>query len=329
MAEPSKSSEEQIWSEAFDWLTRLQGAPKDAATKAAFQAWLARQPHHAIAYAEIRKVWEAAPHLPPAFAGRWQAPPQYRRAATAPARPRSMARRRWLIGAAAASVAVALAAGEWSDLWADYATATGETKAIALTDGSRLQLDTDSAVRMSFDERGRNVELLRGRAFFEVARDASRPFAVIIGGARAVALGTRFEVRRDAARVSVLVAEGRVAVSLNGRNVLRRPALERGQGLAIDLASQVAHESRAALETIGAWRQGRLVVEGWSVAKALDEIARYHRGAILLRDDALGVRLISGVYDLSRPIDAVRAVAEAQGGQVTAIGPWLLLVSAR
>jgi transmembrane sensor len=325
MAEPSDDNE-QVWGEAFDWLVQIESAPDDGATKAAFQAWLECRPSHAMAYVQVRKVWDAAPALPPAFPDRWE---PRRRVAPTSARPRSVVRRRWLIGAAAASLAVALAAGNWSDLWADYGTGTGEAKIVTLADGSQLQLDTNSAVRVSFDERGRSVELLRGRAFFEVAPDTNRPFAVTAGGARAVALGTRFEMRRDESRVSVQVEEGRVAVSMNGRNALQRPALERGQGLAIDLASAALHESSAAPEAIGAWRQGRLLVEGWTVAEVVAELGRYHRGAILLRDDALGARLVSGVYDLDRPIDAVRAVAEAHEGQVTAIGPWLVLVSGR
>jgi transmembrane sensor len=70
-----------------------------------------------------------------------------------------------------------------------------------------------------------------------------------------------------------------------------------------------------------------LIVEEWSVAQVLDELGRYHRGVILLRDQELGARLVSGFYDLTRPVEAVRAVAQAHGGRLREIGPWLLVVS--
>jgi len=330
MSEPSNADDQQApddptWDEAFDWVIRIERAPKDAAVAAALQAWLARSDIHAVAYQEVRKVWQVAPHLSPALPERWR---NLRPAAVSSVRQLRpvLSRRQWLIGAAA-GVASAFAAGTLGDLFADHATGTGETKIVTLADGTRLQLDTDSAVRLSFDQQRRAVELLRGRAFFDVAHDARRTFAVTAGAAQATALGTKFDVRRDDTRVTVAVEEGCVAISLNGRNPLPQDALDPGAAVAIDLETGAVRQSAVDAQAIGAWRGGRLVVEGWSVAQVLDELGRYHRGTILLRDEALGARLVSGIYDLTRPVDAIRAVAQAQGGQVREISPWLLVVS--
>ena len=315
------SGADRIRMEAFDWVMRLDAAAGDPATHGAFRAWLARSDEHATLYEQTRRVWDAAPHLTPAFASQQRQP-----AHTAPQR-RFISRRQWLSGAAAAA-SVAVAVGIFRELEADYRTGTGESERVALPDGSTLQLDTDSAVRISFEATKRRIALLRGRAFFEVAHDPARPFAVAAGDVEALALGTRFEVRRDDAQVAVSVVEGAVAIRRRGR-AAPDDALQAGEGATIALSTGAVQRMAVAPDAVGTWREGRLVVDGWSVAAVLDELGRYHRGMILLRDDALGARLVSGTYDLGRPVDAVRAVAQAQGGTVTVVSPWLLVVSAR
>lgn len=322
-----RESEDQAWMEAFDWMVEIDRAPHDPAIKAGFQAWLGRRENHAMIFGEVRKVWEAAPHMPPKLAGQWQQRGRTNVMAMPSRRP-PVSRRQWLIGAAAASVAAAFAAGNLIDFRADHATGTGERKDVALADGSQIQLDTNSAIRIAFGPHQREIVLLRGRAFFAVEKDPQRPFAVTAGNAQAIALGTRFDVRHDGSQVAVAVEEGQVAVTLDGRNLLTHGILTGGEALALDLSTGAARETNISPEVMGAWREDRLVVDGWSVAQVLDELGRYHRGIILLRDEALGARLVSGVYDLRRPIEALRAVAEAQGGRVTEISPWFLVISA-
>ena len=309
---------DRIRMEAFDWVMRLDAAAGDPATHGAFRAWLCRSQEHAALYEQTRRVWDAAPRLTPnvAVQGRHSAPQR-----------RLMSRRQWLGGAAAAASA-AVAVGFFGDLGADHSTGTGETERVALSDGSTLQLDTDSAVRISYEATKRRIALLRGRAFFEVAHDPARPFAVTAGQVEAVALGTRFEVRRDDVQVAVSVVEGTVALRRQGRPAAE-DALQAGEAATIALSTGTVRRLAIAPDAVAAWREGLLVVDRWSVAAVLAELGRYHRGMILLRDDALGARLVSGTYDLARPVDAVSAVAQAQGGSVTEISPWLLVVSTR
>ncbi|MFB2350973.1 FecR family protein, partial [Priestia megaterium] len=79
-------------------------------------------------------------------------------------------------------------------------------------DGSRLRLDADSRARVRLSAERRDVELLEGRAFFDVAHDAARPFVVKAGATSVRALGTRFEVGRTGPAVEVTLVEGKVQV---------------------------------------------------------------------------------------------------------------------
>lgn len=338
MADRSSDNDQRIWQEALDWVFALDRDPDDPALAAALRAWLSADAAHARAYEEARLIWDLSPRIRPEFAESRRAPAP---SAAAPRRPRPGAmaggqpvrrigRRGFLAGGAiAAGLSLVALGGGWTALRADYATDVGERKLVTLEDGSRVHLNTDTALRVVYGPEQRRVELLRGEALFDVARDERRPFAVIAGTARIEVLGTRFDTRLDASFLSVLVEEGRVAIGVDGHDVLGGTALTRGEGVRIDLATGNARRNAAKPQEATAWRKGLLIVERWTVAQVLDEIGRYHRGYILLRDDVLAARPVSGVYDLTRPVEAVRAVTRAYGGKVTEISPYLLVVSGR
>ncbi|UTW45759.1 FecR domain-containing protein [bacterium SCSIO 12696] len=92
-----------------------------------------------------------------------------------------------------------------------YATSIGEQKTLSLLDGSTVLLNTNSELEVSYAETHRSVYLLRGEAYFEVAKNADRPFRVYAGSGRIQAIGTAFSVHVQESDVSVLVAEGSVA----------------------------------------------------------------------------------------------------------------------
>src|SRR6185436_10113257 len=127
--------------------------------------------------------------------------------------PHRETRRAVLAGAAAASVAAA--AGGWR-LWTSAPESTvtevGEVRRIALADGTALTLDTDSRVDVRLTSSWRTVDLVRGRAHFDVAADRTRPFVVRAEGRTVTALGTAFDVAHEPGGVTVLLVEGRVAV---------------------------------------------------------------------------------------------------------------------
>jgi transmembrane sensor len=304
-----------IWDRALDWLLRIAAAPEDQRLRAARDAWLAEDAAHAEAYRRAERVWRLTGVVPLIEA----------RAAvrSRPARWRGRG-----LALAAACLAACLALWLAPDLdvllRADYRTGAGETREVALADGSIVSLDADSAIAVPD---GRTVELLDGRAFFHVKPDATRPFTVGAGEAGVTVLGTAFDVLLSDRAVTVAVQTGSVSVTAThaGRTAMLQP----GQRAIIDRAQGTISTGAISIAGMAAWRSGRLVAEGVPVAEIIDELARHHRGMILLRDPALAARRITGVFDLHDPEAALRAVLGPYGGRILRITPYLLVVEGR
>lgn len=128
-----------------------------------------------------------------------------------------MTRRPWRRVALAAAIVFGIlgtAAAVWFSLYAatTYTTGIGEQRLVALEDGSTVEMDANSRIRVRFTEHERTVDLVKGQALFRVAKNAARPFIVVSGDTRVRAVGTQFDVYRKASKTSVTVIEGRVAV---------------------------------------------------------------------------------------------------------------------
>jgi transmembrane sensor len=97
-----------------------------------------------------------------------------------------------------------------------YATAVGERRTLTLEDGSTVELNSRSRIRVRFAKSQRDVELLEGQVLFHVAKDSSRPFVVHSDTLSVRAVGTKFDVNRKTTGTTVTVVEGRVAVYEEG-----------------------------------------------------------------------------------------------------------------
>ena len=120
-----------------------------------------------------------------------------------------------MIFATAASVLLAVAAGAY--LWFQssenrYTTPIGGIASVPLQDGSNITLNTATEVHVALTGRERDIDLERGEAFFQVAKDAKRPFVVNAGRKRVIAVGTQFSVLRDGDDIRVIVSEGTVRI---------------------------------------------------------------------------------------------------------------------
>lgn len=322
---------ERASNEATEWLILLQEEPDDADLRRRFDEWLRVDPRNESAWASTRTLSDVAALLPVARASR-EAPsatgPRGRSEELSRLQPRTFARR-WAMPVLAAAAAACLAM--WAGpamllhLRADHVTGTAELRQFDLPDGTRVTLAPASALAVLDDPRGRRVNLLSGEAFFQVRPDPARPFRVVARDVEATVLGTSFDVSLGSADVAVSVQEGIVAVAAAGDPVEAGARLAAGQSVRVSSRGMARGSEQP--ELVAAWRHGQLYAQETRLGDAIDQLRRYFVGTIVLTDDHLADRRVTGAYNLADPEDALRGMARVHGATVRRITPWLLIVS--
>lgn len=313
---------------ALERFIRARDVDADPADRQALADWAAADPAHEAALARVEAMWGADAFAAALVRTMQPAPlPAASRSASSPSRLRQRA---WPL-ALAASVLLMIGIGAALDLpmrlRADAITAAGERRLVVLADGSRVTLDTDSAIAVTIDETGRHLTLLEGRAFFEVTPDAARPFDVAAGPAKVRVTGTAFAVGFTADDgVMVQVRSGRVEAGAAGRS----RALGAGDALRLDGTGPgiVTHPDPARpdpAQGLG-WLDGRLVFVDRPLGDVLAELDRYLPGRILVTDPAIAARRVTGNYRLDDPAGSTLALAAVAGAEVTQITGRLLIL---
>lgn len=317
MPESTPAQDAAVDAAALDWLVRRKDQP-DAATQAAFQAWLAESPRHADAYARWDADWNGLDALPDTALARLRAMDAAPAAHAQPRRPTPPRRRFWQFApallAACAALAIALfalapAAPQYR---AQYATAPGEQQEIALPDGSRLTLDSSTRIDVAFYPHRREVTMAEGQAMFQVHGDAQRPFDVVTGDVRVTVVGTRFNVRHTPAvpgypgvQVDVAAGHVRVAPAHPARwwqfwlPDSRRYAadLTAGQRLAINAAGMPGRIAPIDAAAVAPWLDHRLTFDNATLAQALAEFGRYGHPVPALNDPRVAALRLTGSFD--------------------------------
>jgi transmembrane sensor len=195
-----------------------------------------------------------------------------------------------------------------------YATDRGEQEVATLDDGSRISLNTDTALAVRYDEDVREVRLDHGEAMFEVAPNARRPFIVRAGPKTVRALGTSFIVRRTGSDVAVVLIDGRVAVDdTRPRPARRAPViLDPGERLTT-VTGSLASIDRPSLDAATAWRRGQAVFDDARLAEAVAEVNRYGGPQIVIEDPRVASLRVSGVFATNDTAEFARAVATLHG----------------
>ncbi len=324
MTDVPDDADDPVWDQAMDWLLALHAAPGDASLRRDLAAWRAADAAHDRAYLRAERVWRVTGGLVPA------APVI---ASDAPVVVALAPRRRPVLAYGAAALLAAcliLALLPWAMLRAeaDYLTGAGERRQLMLADGTVVDLNADSAVAIDYTPDRRDLVLLAGEAFVTVGTDA-RPFRVRAKGMTVVDIGTAFDVRMSDDSFAVAVEHGAVQVAYAGGLQPVDARLGPGDRLRIDRASGAAARRSGPPDQIAAWRRGRLIVEDATIGEVVDVLRRHHRGMIVLRDDTLAARRITGVYDLADPLAALRTALRPHAGTVEEYTPYLLVVSRR
>lgn len=280
----------RIIREAAVWLFRLSEPDVSAADRAAWQRWCARSAEH-------QRAWQLAESLGRKFD---EVPSEVgmsvlERGSRPVSRRAALKVLSWLLVAGSAGWLTAQL--PWRVWRSDLRTATGEQRNVTLADGTRVTLNTASAIDVAFDSQQRLVQLLAGEVLISTAPDPStpaRPFLVQTAQGSLRALGTRFDVRLDGARTSIAVLEGAVEVRLadSPQTRLIVPAGQR----TVFTRSTIAQLSPAS-DTIALWSQGILLADHMRLADFLAELSRYRQGVIHCDPRVADLR-ISGSFQL-------------------------------
>jgi transmembrane sensor len=328
-----------IEAEAAEWVARLDAAGEDIQLRAGFEAWKAQGPLHR----------DAADRL----AGLWADMDVLALLAPAPAVPAASQWRGWKtarpagLGAMAAVAAVFVATVSFDSVVREtvieriigaeteiHATVVGEQRTIALEDGSSVQLNTDSRLEVRYSAGARDLRLLRGEAYFEVAHNPARPFSVYGPDGVARAIGTAFVVRVGERSMDVTVTKGVVEVAALDR-VPARTSLEKMAGVPRVVPALVSADSgqvtTASIAPQGitrnqlsasdaarqlAWRQGMLAFSADPLSRVVADVSRYTDVEIEIADPALETLKVSGYFKVGEVQPMLEALEASFNVQV-------------
>ncbi|MDI7775862.1 FecR domain-containing protein [Asticcacaulis sp. EMRT-3] len=292
----------RIDEEAAAWLARRRRArspdaihPDDAA-EARFRLWYEADPRHRGAYLRAEAAWLMLDSA--------------RGMALAQRKP-GIDRRLLLSGAAAASLAGVVAVGI-SRSRLSFATERGELRNVPLGDKSLAAINTDSQIEVDMTESLRHVQLVKGEAWFQVAKNPDAPFVVSAGDVRVRAVGTAFGVRRHDHGADVLVTEGTVETWRVGEPG-KRTRLTAGNEAFVPYAAatvDVAFHPGEVTRKL-AWREREIILKEESLADAAAEFNRYNTTQIVISDPELASRKLVGGFRVDQPDSFARAVHAA------------------
>ncbi len=292
----SKVKRDVIEREARLWHVRLAGGSMSAEESRAFDAWKAAHPAHGEALSYISVIDEIAGECAQAVAADMPVVAAVREG-------RSRIAVFGLVAAAlVAGFIGALQAGWLEPIFAPkpvlYASAVGEMKEVQLADGSALHLSADTRVEVVYGREKRLLRLLSGRAVFDAAPEAERPFIVDVDGTEARAVGTSFDVHKYPGGLSVSVIDGAVAVTRTERVGGTEPEvlLKKGQQIAYTRDNEKGHVSSAPPESYAVWQQGLLEFNMTMLDSVVADLTRHTRGRIELADASLANLPVTAVF---------------------------------
>lgn len=286
------SSREQAERAASRFIAQRETGPWTPEDAAALESWLAQSPSHRVAYYRLNAAWKEAGraavlglHAP---RGKLFSPIIQARA------------RRWIGYALAASLVLAVGTfglRHQAEQVGQFHTAVGGLTTVPIADGSRLTLNTDSQLSVVLSQDERHVELEKGEVFFEVAKDAKRPFVVSVGDQSVMAVGTAFSVRRVGTDLRVSVTEGTVKMFPKGASADKVVLLTAGSS-ATTRGGMVMVKTTPVqdLEQALSWRSGVLTFRDTPLAEAVAEFNRYSSRKISIDDPVISDIRVGGMF---------------------------------
>jgi len=308
---------QRVLAEAAEWFALLRAGEASEADVRRWWHWLEASPEH-------HRGWQMVERVEQQFSMASGDDPDQAEATLARTRQRRLDRRGMIKGMALLFGVGGLGWAGWGAsplptvvaAWgASHRTGTGEIRELALPDGSRLWLNTNTAINTDFDGESRRIDLITGEILLATARD-DRPLTVSTAQGQVRPLGTRFTVRSEDDTTLVAVYQGEVAVT-NGSESTR-----------IVPTGQQTRFSRAALQPLSAadpareaWHRGVLVADDIRLADLIAELGRYQHGYINVAPEVAGLRVFGG-YSLTRPAHTLSLLEKVLPIQVSQPLPW-------
>jgi len=288
----------EVFEAAASWYVQFQAQPPTPSERHAWQQWLNGDPSHQAAWNQMERLQSSLGALPQDVSHRALSTLEQRRQVL-----------KWMLVLGGTGY-VGWNVQQHTDLrniWADYRTTLGGRRRIELADGTRIDLNTSTAIDVAFDGRQRLIRLREGEVLIHTGKlGGQTPFYVETRQGRVQALGTTFTVRQlpDATRVGVL--EDRVSVSPGDQPNHARLL---GAGESADFDRQNVGLDRVYSGSQAAWVDGQLIVLDARLGDVIEDLARYRTG--VLQCDLASARLrVSGTFRLDST-DAVLANLQA------------------
>lgn len=292
------SDTHRVRTEAAAWIQKRAFWDWSAEDETAFEHWLAAAPSHHIAYLRVQAVWGRTERL---SALRRPMNPR----AVAPARSH---KRFFLAGIAVAAVIFSLVGGFAAfDLPGfgeeRFTTAIGDHRIVTLSDGSRIELNTNSVLRLGKTQR--QAWLDQGEAYFDIVHDAQHPFSVFVAGKRVEDLGTKFVVRTETGKLTIGLFEGKASLKASAAPQAAELAVLVPGDVAISTAhgTTVTTKTERALRNTLSWRQNMLIFNNTPLTDIADQLNRYNHRKVVIADSSLAQLKI----DASIPTNGVEA----------------------
>uniref|UniRef100_Q07LL1 Putative FecR n=1 Tax=Rhodopseudomonas palustris (strain BisA53) TaxID=316055 RepID=Q07LL1_RHOP5 len=305
--------------EAYDWVMRFKTGEAGSADLAALRRWSQSSPAHLAAYDRISRAWIGLGAVAQDLAGGNSA---VRFPRTAP-----VSRRALIGGALAASAAGAALAlhpplgfwPSWPEFAADFRTAIGEQRHVAIDDvGIEMNTRTSIALRPSAGAT-RRIELIAGEAAMSIPREGV--LMVEAGDGRVVATRARFNIRHDNRQVRVTCLDGDLRVECGGDARVLEPGRQVlytdrgfGQAVAVDASA------------VTAWQGGLVIFRSTPISEVVEEINRYRPGRVILTNRDLGRRQLNARFRIAEIDQVVGQIEQIFGARATALPGGILLL---
>lgn len=286
---------------ARDWIMRLASGEITEAELAAYRRWAADPAHDAVFEHELA-LWRSLGAIGDRLAP--SGPPPSAKSAG-----RARLSRAGYAGAAIAACLAIMMTGPELVLRARADHHTGvAVQSLTLPDGSRAVLDAGSAITVRYDGEQRLVELLRGRAWFDVVHDERKPFRVAAMDGMVEDIGTAFAVGEEDGTVGAAVTEGVIRVRSPGESA-RWMTLRAGQRASWSRGGTPAREADITPSRIAVWRENDILLDGVAVRAAIREIGRYRPGPTLVMGRVDDLPRVTAIVRAERPDEGLDALA--------------------